>query len=272
MHNTVVQKAVRILLVILMLCSVSMLTFRLTTQAAEALEADPEYLPYRVPAPPPPVNFNPASCQNVVAWPAAAQTAFNYAVGIWAMLLDVRSSSPQTIVIDACWHTGLASSTLGQASSAELLSDFPNAPRSGTWYPVALANELAGQDLNDTTAEIVADFNSKSSWYFGLDGNTPESQYDFVTVVLHELAHGLGFGGSASIDDGVDPKECDGTAGVGCLSRPPDAYDEYVENSARQSLLNTALFPDSSAALGQELVGQNLFFHGFSTGHFYKSF
>ena len=31
------------------------------------------------------------------------------------------------------------------------------------------------------------------NWYLGLDGNPPANQSDFVTVVLHEIAHGLGF-------------------------------------------------------------------------------
>ena len=32
-----------------------------------------------------------------------------------------------------------------------------------------------------------------ASWYFGLDGNPTGADPDFVTTVLHELAHGLGF-------------------------------------------------------------------------------
>src|SRR5262249_28191761 len=30
-------------------------------------------------------------------------------------------------------------------------------------------------------------------WYYGLDANPPAGTTDFVTVVLHELGHGLGF-------------------------------------------------------------------------------
>ncbi|MCK7534680.1 MAG: hypothetical protein MZV63_28610 [Marinilabiliales bacterium] len=40
-----------------------------------------------------------------------------------------------------------------------------------------------------------ATFNKEVKWYFGTDGNTPELLYDFVTVVLHEIGHGLGFTG-----------------------------------------------------------------------------
>jgi hypothetical protein len=76
-----------------------------------------------------------------------------------------------------------------------------------TWYPIALANALSGVDLipGPPTApsadDIVALFNSSIGttcpfpkvWYYGLDGNSPSDQIDFVTVVLHELGHGLGF-------------------------------------------------------------------------------
>ena len=70
----------------------------------------------------------------------------------------------------------------------------------GTWYPVALANALAGSDIDPGGDDIDATFNSSigttcpfpSVWYYGLDGNAG-SNIDFVSVLLHELGHGLGF-------------------------------------------------------------------------------
>ncbi len=63
-----------------------------------------------------------------------------------------------------------------------------------TWYVQALANKLAGQDLDPDTSDINATFSSTfTNWYFGLDANPPVGQFDFVTVVLHEITHGLGF-------------------------------------------------------------------------------
>ena len=78
-----------------------------------------------------------------------------------------------------------------------------------TWYAAALANELSGGDVNGATSEIVAVMNSDVDnstvlgaidWYYGTDGNPPETSpgsgkfdEDFVTVVLHEVGHGLGF-------------------------------------------------------------------------------
>src|SRR5262249_5196871 len=71
----------------------------------------------------------------------------------------------------------------------------------GTWYPPPLANKLNGSDLDAADPDISAQFNSAlgttctfpNPWYYGLDGNPPGSQIDFLSVVLHEIGHGLGF-------------------------------------------------------------------------------
>ena len=70
-----------------------------------------------------------------------------------------------------------------------------------------------------TRTESEAGETNEPDWYFGTDGNTPAGDFDFVTVVMHELAHGLGYAGTMSYDDGVGANgvECDGTAGRGCF-------------------------------------------------------
>jgi hypothetical protein len=42
-----------------------------------------------------------------------------------------------------------------------------------------------------------------SSWYFGLDGKTPSGQMNFLNVVMHEMAHGLGFAGFNTLSTGA---------------------------------------------------------------------
>jgi PA domain len=97
--------------------------------------------------------------------------------------------------------------TLGGAGPLNRYSDFPNAPRTGTLYPSALANKLAGVRLSSgtdifSTADIISSFNGKIgqpgcldgvSFYLGLDGKAPAGQVDLMKVVAHEFAHGLGF-------------------------------------------------------------------------------
>src|SRR5262249_25395948 len=85
--------------------------------------------------------------------------------------------------------------------ATNLFRDFSGALVAGTWYPQALANKLHGSDLDPGTHDIVAQFNSSigttcpfpNTWYYGFDASGPPSDFDFVSVVLHELGHGLGF-------------------------------------------------------------------------------
>ncbi len=126
--------------------------------------------------------------------------AFQRAADIWGGLL----SSPVTIRIGATFDPLTCSATsaiLGSAGPTNAFRDFSGAPVGSTYYPVALANALNGSDLDPGVDDITARFNSAigttcafaSVWYYGLDANPPSGQIDFVSVVLHELGHGLGF-------------------------------------------------------------------------------
>lgn len=100
--------------------------------------------------------------------------------------------------------------------------------------------------------------NNGFSWYFGTDGITPAGQYDFVSVVLHEIGHSLNFSGRMTYGSycGASNYGCWVSAGY------PGIYDWFVENGAGQAILNTGLFPTPSAALGSQLTGNNLYFNG----------
>lgn len=192
-----------------------------------------------------------------------AQQAFQKAVDIWSTVIE----SPVTIEVYAKWSP-LGTGILGQCGPGNYTANFAHAPQLNTWYPVALANKLAGTDLlpasggdptnpddpnypNDMFAEFSSSF---TDWYFGLDGQAPAGKYDFVTVVLHEMGHGLGFLGSMNVS-GVT-----GSWGYGTTA--PFIYDRYAVNNLNQSLLNTTLFPNNSTQLKAQLTGNNLFFNG----------
>jgi hypothetical protein len=128
--------------------------------------------------------------------------AFTYAANIWGSKLT--STVPIRIQASFVALTCTASSAvLGSAGAYNIESDFPGAPLARTWYPSALASKLSGRDVAaPDTPHIVARFNSRlglaanclpgSPFYLGLDNN-PGSAIDFVTVLLHEMGHGLGF-------------------------------------------------------------------------------
>jgi hypothetical protein len=154
--------------------------------------------------------------------------------------------------VNANW-TPLGSGVLGSAgpTAIYLLGD-------GLLYPVALAEARCACNL--TTTEINANFNSNfGSWYLGTDGNPGSSQYDFYSVVLHELGHGLGFLGSFSVSgsSGLWGYTLNGT-------KYPMAYDtfEYSAASGGNRLINTGIYANPSAALKTELTDGSVYFGG----------
>jgi hypothetical protein len=197
--------------------------------------------------------MNPTATIDVtyIGFSGSAQAAFQYAVDIWETLI----TSSVTIKVKANW-TPLSPGVLGSASAASVWRDFGGGAIPGTWYPQALAEALTGGSLNHPdSSDINANFNSTfPNWYFGTDGNPPSGQYDFVTVVLHELGHGLGFFGSMSVTSGT------GSWGAG--SGFPFIYDRFAENGSNQQLINTTIFPNPSVALGTQLTSNNIFFDG----------
>ena len=150
------------------------------------------------PTPVAPVGGNPGTTLG-----QQRQNVFLRAFSIWGAQLN----SPVPIRVQAtftpltCMPTF---GTLGSALSLTVFRDFAGAPVAATWFHAALGNALAGVDLDGGTADdILARFNSNINgspgclgglnWYYGLDGNPPGNDLDFLTVILHELGHGLGF-------------------------------------------------------------------------------
>lgn len=195
------------------------------------------------------------SAATCATWPAAAQTAFAYATTLWGSYL----TSTVPIRIDACWSNLGSSSILGYSWSDTFYRDFSGAPQSNTWYAVALANALRGSDLNgSSTAEIHITYNSNFNWYFGTSGTPGSGQMDFVTVVMHEITHGLNFAGWMTYGSTY----CGG-ATYGCWGYStgfPSIYDRFMENGTGQLLISA--FSNNSAALGSQLTSSNLYFDG----------
>src|SRR5437879_6561348 len=125
--------------------------------------------------------------------------AVQYGADLWGSILK----SDVTIRVGATFDPLPCSSNsarLGQAGPHHVFRDFSGALVPGTYYAAALADALAGMDLEPGASDINAMFNSALDdgsctfprpWYYGLDGNTQDE--DLVVVVLHELGHGLGF-------------------------------------------------------------------------------
>ncbi|MEL6143747.1 MAG: hypothetical protein AAFU67_19280, partial [Bacteroidota bacterium] len=183
-------------------------------------------------------------------------------VGIYESLL----TSTQTIEIQACWSGDLASGTLGSARAAGFFANNLTTPTSAVAQ--ALSEKLL--DQNNGNPDIITTLNAnRTDWYFGTDASPSIFQIDFVTVVLHEITHGLGFAGAENIDDGIgsgNSVECNGVVNAGCLGFSnftiPTVYTLLVEDAAGTSILDLASNP--SVQLGNYLRGLNgdLFLNG----------
>lgn len=190
-----------------------------------------------------------------VGFTAEAQAAFQYAVDIWKNLVY----SPVPIKIKATWKS-LDKGVLGSCGPGGYYKNFDATQKWDTYYPIALVEKFTGREENSPDQyELIADFNKDfSNWYLGTDGLTPSRQYDFVSVVLHELTHGLGFTGLMFSDEGK---------GMYRYGDDPLAavFDHHVINKSNQYLLNKTLFPNPSIALHQALTSGWLQFYTLQT-------
>ena len=203
------------------------------------------------PQPGPSLTANLASITvNYTGFTPQAQAAFQHAVNLWQNAL----TSAVPTVVNANFADLGNPLLLGSAGPVTVWRDFTNTPRAATWFAAALANKIAGVDLGGAgSVEIQANFNSTATWYYGTDGLTPPGQIDFVSVVLHELGHGLGFIGTGTVSGG------NGSIG---LAGFPVIYDALAVDGAGNSLLNTTLYPNNSPALAAALTSNNIFWNG----------
>ncbi len=181
-------------------------------------------------------------------FPAEARAAVEAAAAIWGSL--VQSSVPITIKIG--W-ADMAGYTIGYSVSGDTHRNFSGAPNASTWYESSLANALHGSDLSPDGFDLHITYNKNFPFYLGTDGNTPYDELDLMTIILHEIAHGLNFGGSMDYSGGQ------GSWGVW---GDPNIYDTFLRDESGNALTNTAIYPNPSATLGSAFTSASVWFHG----------
>jgi hypothetical protein len=180
--------------------------------------------------------------------PQEVRDAFAASTAVWAALLN----STVPIQVSVTWTPGGDCSqacTLASAGPTDMIQNFPHAPRTGTLYPIALANSLAGTKQNQG-ADIDANFNSQANWYYG-QGAPPAGKNSFISTAVHELAHGLGF--SATLDYNSANQQ-------GKFTTPPNIFDRFVINGTGATLIDS--FANNSTALGAQLTSGAVYFGG----------
>lgn len=196
-------------------------------------------------------------------WPIQAAEAFEYALGIWAVHL--RSDIP--IRIQAVWQE-LEGVTLGSAGPTRIIR--LRSIDDQTWYSLAQLTAMSGRPLREEVEttdgspllhDIRVNVNcAVTDWYFGTDAETPRGRLDFVTVILHELAHGLGFFGSMSVPENSQT----GSWGGSGSPKFPYIYDRFAYDGDGFQLIDEFVYPNPSQDLFLALTGQRggVFFDG----------
>ncbi len=191
------------------------------------------------------------------------KVAIEYAVNIWKFIINTAVG--QTIKINVknknLGYSSTDAYTLAQCGPDTLYNSA--ALPHNVQYPIALAEHLLGENLNGNDYDIQLEINCHDSinWYYGTDGIPHGDQPDLVTTVLHEIAHGLGFGSSFSVSGNYGYR---GFSGYPIdAATHPTIYDIFVA-SGRNYPATTLLIndPNSSTELKTKLISNNVFFSG----------
>jgi hypothetical protein len=169
--------------------------------------------------------------------PDRAKAAIAKGVRAWQGYFE----SKVPIKVAAYWDRTAPFGVLGTARPGGYFNDFENAPDDELWYTAALANALAGKDLDPANPEIVIRISAFTFWYYGLDGKPGEKQFDLASVVLHEIGHGVGFLSNA------DYLEYNGFGAI----NQPTPFDAYAQLSDGRRLMD---LPSPSIELGSAIT------------------
>ena len=180
---------------------------------------------------------------NYKNFPDWAKNQVQAAIDLWAINFD----SKVQINVDATWSRSSTADILGSARPDRYYAKFAGAPDSSLWYASALANAIAGKDLDLDNPEIIIQINSEAEWDLAGLGKPTRYEYDLKSVMFHELAHGLGFLSTSSyIFDRTKGQN------VGILEQPTP-FDAFLQTQDGNRLAD---LPSPSFELGQALTNK----------------
>jgi hypothetical protein len=187
--------------------------------------------------------------------PAAIRTCCEVAGSYWSDYLVTS----QPITVDVKWETMANANYIAVCSSPwdgweRNEDEFPIS--SNCWYPPVLVNRFLGED-DDAEADMAITLNTSMTWYTGLSG-WPGNRVDAVTVMMHEIGHGLGISSSFS------KSGAEGEWGMYGVWPPavknPKIYDLFIYDAAGRRLVGN--YANDSNSLGTMLTNNALYWSG----------
>ncbi len=213
----------------------------------------------------------PATGNTAATLGQARLNAIQYAVN----KLSNRLNSAVNIDVNVKFVSLKGNSTgaiLAGAASMRFYQNFQGAPINNTLYHGAIAEKITGINLNrnasgiskyDIRVQINSDVDGNVSlgsrkWYYGFDALPSGGDIDFITVLTHELIHGLGFSTQMTSETGA---------------RYLGLHDNFINNlehhgasPANYSMMTTNLQRSngnkSAIYSGTRIVGTNLHWVG----------
>lgn len=185
---------------------------------------------------------------NFTDFPDDAKKAFQEALSIWSGLIVSRVP----IRIKASW-VALAGNTLASSGATRVFKNFNGAVYKEVWYPVALAEAMSGTELNNSDFDINISLNKNILWSYDLTGRREAPKYDLMTVVLHEIGHGLGLTSSLKLTENLQQGQW-GQSGTAYI------YDMFVQNPAGSKLIDTGVFGNPSTSLRTAMTANNVLY------------
>lgn len=180
---------------------------------------------------------------NYKNFPDWAKNEVQAAIDLWAVSFESKVS----IKVDATWARSSTADILGSARPDRYYAKFSGAPDSSLYYASALANAIAGKDLDLDNPEIIIQINSEADWDLDGLGKPTRYEYDLKSVMFHEMAHGLGFLSTSSYTFDRTKSQ-----NVGILLQPTP-FDAYLQTEDGNRLVDLA---SPSFELGQALTSR----------------
>jgi len=146
---------------------------------------------------------------------------------------------------------GPSSGVLGSAGPADY--EFIWTGSTYDVYPDALYNQINGADITTGVVEITAEFNSDvdnsyclgtTDWYYGY-GDPTNGDSSLLSVVIHELLHGMGFLSLLQSDGSSSAYFFNGSTNVDVF----DSYTKNLMNASNSTMLTNMVAANRATAI-----------------------